>query len=193
VPARRYTVPHPIVYFVRHATPDWSRTDLVYHIPPGPPLVPAGEAEAGELGQYLLSQGIRQVWHSPLERTRRTAELAASVCDAGLRCELGLSEMRPDETHDRVRERLWPVWQEAISYSLTHGPLALVTHGGPILTMLQALNLPQDVLQFYMRVFDRGNPVPPAGVWKAVRPGSDSLWDVSLAFVPQAYRSRLAV
>ena len=187
----RYIARHPIVYFVRHATPDWSRTDIAYHIPPGPPLVPSGELEAAEVGRFLRDQGVRQLWHSPLERTHRTAMLAAAVCDAGVRCEELLREIHPGEGHDTIRDRLWPVWERAVAHSLSNGPLALVTHGGPISTMLAALHLPGDVLAYYTRLFDRGNPVPPAGVWKAARPGADELWDVSLAFVPVEYRKKL--
>ena len=66
-------------------------------------------------------------------------------------------------------------------------PLLLLT------AMLSALHLPGDVLAHYARLFDGGNPVPPCGVWKAARPGADELWDVSLAFVPEAYRSKLMV
>jgi drug/metabolite transporter (DMT)-like permease len=28
----------PLIYLIRHATPDWSRTDIPYFTPPGPPL-----------------------------------------------------------------------------------------------------------------------------------------------------------
>lgn len=187
----RYLVRHPVVYLVRHATPDWSRTDLVYHVPPGPSLVPAGEREAGELGRYLREQGVRQVWHSPLERTLQTATLAAAVCEAGVRCEHDLREIQPGESLDTVRQRLWPTWERAVSHSLSNGPLALVTHGGPMTAMLTALHLPGDVLAHYTRIFDRGNPAPPCGTWKAARPGADELWDVSLAFVPEHYRKQL--
>ncbi len=191
--AYRYFAHYPVVYFVRHGTPDWSRTDLIYHIPPGPTLVPAGELEAAEVGRYLRDQGVRQFWYSPLERTHRTAQLAGSICEAGLRCEDDLREMQPGETLDNVRSRLWPVWERAVAHSLAQGPLALVTHGGPITAMLSALQLPGDVLAHYARLFDRGNPVPPCGAWKAVRPGADELWDVSLAFVPAQYRPKLMV
>lgn len=191
--AYRYFAHYPVVYFVRHGTPDWSRTDLIYHIPPGPTLVPAGELEAAEVGRYLRDQGVRQFWYSPLERTHRTAQLAGSICEAGLRCEDDLREMQPGETLDNVRSRLWPAWERAVAHSLAQGPLALVTHGGPITAMLSALQLPGDVLAHYARLFDRGNPVPPCGAWKAVRPGADELWDVSLAFVPAQYRPKLMV
>ena len=36
-----------VLYLARHATPDWNMRDIRYDIPPGPPLVPQGEEEAG--------------------------------------------------------------------------------------------------------------------------------------------------
>jgi broad specificity phosphatase PhoE len=184
---------YPLVYFIRHGTPDWSRTDLAYHVPPGPSLVASGEREAAEAGRFFRDHGVRQMWFSPLERTHRTAQIAGAVCEAVLRCEDDLRELQPGETLEHVRSRVWPVWERAIAHSLAHGPLALVTHGGPITAMLSALHLPGDVLAHYSRLFDHGNPVPPCGVWKAARPGADEMWDVSLAFVPEAYRSKLLV
>ena len=68
------TLTTPIIYLARHATPDWSRTDLPYHLLPGPPLVPQGEAEAAELGRFLREAGVSRLYTSPLERARRTAE-----------------------------------------------------------------------------------------------------------------------
>ena len=70
------------VILARHATPDWNRRDIPYDIPPGPELTPAGEREALALGEFLRAQGATRVYHSPLERTLRTASLAASVCGA---------------------------------------------------------------------------------------------------------------
>lgn len=189
----KHRLPFPVVYLVRHATPDWSRVDLPYHLPPGPPLVPQGEEEAVEVGRYLRQVGVQFLWYSPLERTRRTAEIAATVTEAVARQEDGLREWQPGETTHSLRTRFDPVWERAIALSFTSGPVALVTHGGPIAYMLDRLELPGDILTHYKRLFDRGNPVPPAGVWKTSRPAADGLWDVSLAFVPEAYRRRLMV
>lgn len=191
--AIRFLANFPVVYFIRHGTPDWSRKDLAYHRPPGPPLVTTGELEAAEVGRFLRDNSVRNVWYSPLERTHRTAVLAAAISELGLRCEEELMEVQPGESIDALRARIWPVWDRAVAHSLAFGPIALVTHGGPITAMLSALHLPGDVLAHYARLFDGGNPVPPCGVWKAARPGADELWDVSLAFVPEAYRSKLMV
>ena len=71
----------PTIYLIRHATPDWSRTDLVYHLPPGPPLTAQGEAEAAKLGDFLRDMDVRHIFTSPLVRCLRTAEIAGAAVD----------------------------------------------------------------------------------------------------------------
>ena len=44
------------IYLIRHATPDWTRKDIPYHLPPGPPLIEQGLAEAQALAAFLLSE-----------------------------------------------------------------------------------------------------------------------------------------
>jgi broad specificity phosphatase PhoE len=66
------------LYLARHATPDRSRYDLPYHIPPGPGLTEKGRQEAAELGQFLRQEGVRHILASPLERTWRTALIGAA-------------------------------------------------------------------------------------------------------------------
>ncbi|MEZ4609900.1 MAG: histidine phosphatase family protein [Caldilineaceae bacterium] len=51
-------------------------------MPPGPPLVPDGETEAAKLGEFLRAAGVTKVYASPLERTRRTAEIVGEVSGA---------------------------------------------------------------------------------------------------------------
>ena len=65
----------PIVYLARHGETAWSltgqhtgRTDL--------PLTPRGERNAARLGQRLRSTRFDTVFTSPLQRARRTCELA---------------------------------------------------------------------------------------------------------------------
>jgi broad specificity phosphatase PhoE len=68
--------PHlPRVYLVRHGETAWSlsrqltgRADI--------PLTTRGEQGARELGELLRGQGFTQVWVSPLQRARQTADLA---------------------------------------------------------------------------------------------------------------------
>lgn len=67
--------PLPFVYLARHGETEWSRagqhtgrTDL--------PLTPAGEAAARTLADRLRGVAFAGVFTSPLQRARRTCELA---------------------------------------------------------------------------------------------------------------------
>lgn len=180
----------PTVYLIRHATPDWSRTDLPYHLPPGPPLTAQGEDEANELGRYLKEAGIVAISGSPLERCWRTAQIAAAHVGLTADQEVGLSEWRPDEKHDDIHARIWPVWNKAIQTATDSGPVALVTHGGPVAVLLDRLGLIPEALTHYKKLFDRHNPLPPAGAWQATRTDADT-WQLTLAFTPVAYRAKL--
>jgi len=63
------------IWLLRHGATEWSRngrhtgsSDI--------PLLPEGEAEARSLAPLLAGQHFAQVWVSPLQRARRTCELA---------------------------------------------------------------------------------------------------------------------
>ena len=65
----------PKIYLARHGETAWSvagkhtgRTDI--------PLTPQGERNAQRLGQRLAGVALGQVLSSPLERARRTCQLA---------------------------------------------------------------------------------------------------------------------
>jgi probable phosphoglycerate mutase len=180
----------PTIYLIRHATPDWSRTDLPYHLPPGPPLTAQGEQEAAQLGEFLHDMGVTLLLASPLERCRRTAEIAAAAAGARWAEEPRLAEWRPDEKGQDVRGRVWPVWTHAGETCLTNGPVALVSHGGPIGTLLSELGLDPKRLAQYQATFDRRNPLPPAGAWRAVRPAPDGPWSLDLAYTPELSRAK---
>ena len=114
----------PTAYLIRHATPDWNRTDLPYYLPPGPPLTAQGEDEARQLGRFLWEAGVRLIYASPLERAWRTAEIAAGIAGASLWQETNLAEWRPEEKADDVRARAWPAWEHASALSQQAGPTA---------------------------------------------------------------------
>ena len=175
----------PTVYLIRHATPDWNRTDLPYAVMPGPPLTPQGVDEAMQLGYFLREGGVARILTSPFERAVHTARIAAGVAGVNVEQEAGLTEWRPDEKVDAIRARCWPVWEKAIALSLQIGPVALITHGGPISFLLEQLGLAKEILEQHKRRFDRNNPLPPAGVWKATLPAPDAAWDLQLAFLPE--------
>ena len=87
--------PTSAIYLARHATPDWNRRDIRYDIAPGPDLVPQGEAEAAQLGEFLRTTGVTRIYASPLVRTRRTAEIAAALRDIGVDYAQGFGIARP--------------------------------------------------------------------------------------------------
>lgn len=177
------------VYLVRHATPDWSRTDLRYDIPPGPPLTAQGEAEAMKLGEFLAAAGVVRLYASPLDRATRTAQLAADAAKIPVMADEEIAEWRRGEPENEVLDRCRLRVESALDESLEHGPVALVTHGGPIRALLTALGLDKAEIDFYRRQFDRDNPLPPAGVWRITRAGDGSLERPELVFTPQPYTS----
>lgn len=183
----------PIVFLARHATPDWNRRDIPYDIPPGPPLTPQGEDEARSLGDFLKSQGVVRLYHSPLERTRRTADIAAQMCSAESVESLAIAEWRRDENETAVLGRMLPFWQQVCAESAADGPIALVTHGGCVLAMLNWLQHPQDEINHIRNQCDHRNPLPPAAAWLTTPRGHDgpvfatapSAWQARLAFSPR--------
>jgi broad specificity phosphatase PhoE len=175
--------PDTVVYLARHGSPDLGRTDLVYHLPPGPPLTAAGEREAAELGQFFAARGVRRIWASPLERARRTAEIAATISGADLVVDDRLLEMQPGEAHEDVRRRTWPAWLAATGAAIS-APAAVVAHGGVATALLQALGASPETLESLGRRFDSGNPLPPGGAWEIVLDGSGPARTPRLAFVP---------
>jgi probable phosphoglycerate mutase len=175
------------LYLIRHATPDFNRHDLVYYLPPGPPLTPQGEQEAIALAEYLKGAGIGCLYSSPLERCLRTAQAVSQAAGLPVAIEPGLSEAWPGESQPELRGRIWPVWEKAVKAGQKlERPAALVTHGAPIGLLLKDLGLDDATLSVYRRQFDHSNPVPPAGVWKATfLPGAEQ-WRLELAFMPSA-------
>ncbi|MEZ4617285.1 MAG: histidine phosphatase family protein [Caldilineaceae bacterium] len=172
------------ILLARHATPDWSRTEIRYDIPPGPPLTEQGEAEAEKLGEFLRAQGAKKIYASPLERTHRTAQLAAAVVGLPVVTEELIAEWRRGEQESEVLTRINDFWERICWESERLGPVTLVTHGGPIKVMLLNLGYPKAAVDEYCRKFDRGNPVPPAGVWLATRDTIETPWHLELVFTP---------
>jgi broad specificity phosphatase PhoE len=178
-----------IVYLVRHATPDWSRTDIRYDIPPGPPLTPQGESEAAKLGVFLHSTGAARIFASPLERALRTAQIAAAAAAIPLTVEEGIAEWRTGEPEPDVLARMLRVLDAVAAHSDHAGPTVLVSHGGPIRLVLQHAGVLPDELTFFRRQFDRDNPLPPAGAWRLARPhAAADGWSALLEFTPESHR-----
>lgn len=177
------------VYLVRHATPDWSRTDLRYDIPPGPPLTPAGEAEAAQLGAFLQSEGVAHLYASPFDRTHRTAVLAAEAAGVPLSVVEEIAEWRRGESESEVLDRVLPFVETVLETCRNTAPHAIITHGGPIRLLLQHLGLDQAEVDFYRRQFDRDNPLPPAGVWRVTCEPDSKIAKMELVFAPQGFTS----
>jgi broad specificity phosphatase PhoE len=178
----------PSLYLVRHASPDWNRKDIPYHLPPGPPLSEQGHAEARALGQFLRLANVQQLWTSPLERCLHTAEIVAGITGAAVAVNSELREWQPQESKDALRARTLPVveqaWQWAVRQNGADGAIALVTHGGPIMTLLSALGIDDRTMET-LRIYDHRNPVPPAGVWEVTRPALPQAWEMQLVFTPE--------
>jgi probable phosphoglycerate mutase len=175
------------LYLIRHATPDWSRTDIRYDIPPGPPLTDVGEREARQLAEFLKTTNIAHVYASPLERTSRTAQIAADALGVKVEIAPDLAEWERVELEADVLSRVRAFVDEAFDESELRGPLALVTHGGPIRVVLADIGLERSEMDHYRRTFDRDNPVPPAGVWRVTRTSEGILEKPELVFTPQPY------
>lgn len=172
-----------IIYLIRHALPDWTCKDIPYHQPPGPPLTQQGIQEAERLGGYLEQAGVQRLFASPLERALHTAQIVSQIMGVPYEIQDGLIEWQPGDTEEVVTRRIWPVFELASQLSREVGPVGLVTHGGPIAMLLQALGMSAQTLAA-QRVFDHSNPLPTAGVWKVSQNGNLHSWDLQLDFQP---------
>jgi probable phosphoglycerate mutase len=177
----------PIVYLARHGTPDWSMTNIRYDIPPGPPLVTQGEEEAAKLGAFFKAQGVQLVYASPLLRALRTAQIAAEV--AGIPVEVidGAAEYRREENDAQVFARFNPIFLRAWAEAAQYGPVAIVSHGGPVRVMLENLGGLPDMLWHYRKQFDHQNPLPPAAAWRVTGDAQPGAWNLELQFTPNQH------
>ncbi len=171
------------IFIIRHATPEWMRPDPEYQKPPGPPLNDQGQREAQALGDFLQEAGVRLIYTSPMKRCLQSAQIASQVIGTSTNIREGLSEQLPEEQRQDVVKRLQPVLQEAFQASQEIGPVALFTHGSPIVYLLSELGMAEDVIQS-MRHYDYRNPLPPAGAMRASRSANNGDWTFQLAFVP---------
>lgn len=175
------------LYLIRHATPDWSRTDIRYDIPPGPPLTAQGEAEASQLAEFLRPISITHLYVSPLERTMRTAQIAATALGLPIEIKTELAEWNHSEGEEDVLTRFRPFINAMFDESEKRGPLGLVTHGGPIRLLLAEFGLDPNELDHYRQSFDHNNPLPPAGVWRVKRAHNSYFEKPEFVFTPNPY------
>jgi broad specificity phosphatase PhoE len=174
------------IFLVRHATPNWGHTDILYDIAPGPALSPKGEKEAEALAAYLESEGVVRLYCSPFERGARTGRIVAGINKIPCLEDKDLSEWREvDEPEAHVRERMVSIFGRVVKESQEIGSIGLVSHGGPIALLLLELGMNKDELASYRRKFDTSNPLPPAGVWKIEKRSGEEHWSFQLAFIPK--------
>ena len=175
------------VFLIRHASPDWERRDIPYDIHPGPMLTPKGEKEAEALAEFLQSQGLVRLYHSPFERAAMTAKIVAARNGIPAVEEPGLAEWRSfDEPESQVRLRMGSVFERAARESRDGGPTGLVSHGGPIALLLQDLGLDRDELAKFRSMFDTTNPLPPAGVWQVEQGPAEERCRFAMVFRPES-------
>jgi broad specificity phosphatase PhoE len=104
-------MPHPTIWLARHGETEWSLsgqhtglTDL--------PLTPHGEELARKLAPRLKGMSFAKVFSSPLQRARRTCELAGFGAQAEIVPDLvewNYGDYEGIKTHDIHKDR--PDWQ----------------------------------------------------------------------------------
>jgi broad specificity phosphatase PhoE len=171
------------IYIVRHAAPQQG-TNIAYDRVPGPPLAELGRSEARAAALYLSNCGIEKLYTSPLDRARETAGIIAE--ETGLASEIveDIREMRYDEPYEQVRERMTAFLARVDAD--TADSIAFVSHGSPVRAVLQILS--KDTLDLTPYNFHGGNPLPTAGIWRAVREGG--AWKLELIFEPARVEAR---
>ena len=173
------------IFLVRHASPDWNLKHIPYDIHPGPPLSPRGEREAEALADFLKAQGTVKLYYSPFERSARTAQIVSDRNSIPCKEEIRLTEWRSvDEKGEKLSERMSLVFDQISRESAVMGPIALVSHGGPIAFLLLTLGMEKDTLSKFRKKFDGSNPLPPAGVWSAEWNEDNKIWNLNLIFTP---------
>ena len=172
------------IYLIRHGTVDWEIKGFLKGVHPGPPLTAKGEQEAQELGVFLQNAGVQKLYYGPRHRSAQTAQIAAAVGGISAQEEARLTEWIQGVTEAENHAHFWPVMEYAIAESAERGPVGLVTHAGAIFYFLKQLGIDPVRLEQYRHMFDRSNPLPPAGVWAAQRNSSAEAWDLQLVFTP---------
>ena len=101
------------IWLLRHGATEWSR-DGRHTGSSDIPLLPEGEAEARALAPLLAGQHFAEVWVSPLQRARRTCELAGLGAHAQLNENLREWDYGSYEgiTTAEIRQTVpgWSVW-----------------------------------------------------------------------------------
>jgi len=105
------------VVLVRHGETEWSRTTR-HTGRSDVPLDPEGEAQAARLGYRLRGWRFAEVLYSPLQRARRTCELAGLAASA--RPDPDLQEWDYGDYEGRTAEEIrsgrpgWAIWRDGV-------------------------------------------------------------------------------
>ncbi|MEZ4609899.1 MAG: histidine phosphatase family protein [Caldilineaceae bacterium] len=84
-----------------------------------------------------------------------------------------IAEYRREEDEATVPARMLTAWQAIVDESRRHGPIAIVSHGGPVRVLLEHFGVDHDELWHYRRQFDHQNPLPPCGIWAVTINGDE--------------------
>ena len=134
----------------------------------------------------MKTVAIVKLYYSPFKRCARTAQVISALNEIPCVEDIRLSEWREvDETEADVCERMISVFEQAEKESAEIGPIGLVTHAGPVAILLQGLGIDPDDLARHRKMFDKPNPLPPAGAWKAEKDSGDDSWNFKLEFIPK--------
>ena len=172
------------IYLIRHASPDRSRTDIPYDVPPGPGLDAQGEREANLLGEFLRAAGIGRMYASPFERAQRNAAIAAAQLGLDVLLEPMIGEWHAAERARDVVARVEPVLARVRDESVLVGPVCLVSHGGTIGVMLRKLGMAREAVDRYRARYGGTTPSPTAGAWRATGGIEPETWRFDLVFTP---------
>jgi len=145
-------VPEGRIVLVRHGKTEWSEsgqhtgtTDI--------PLTEQGEADAATLAERLSAYDVGLVLSSPMQRARRTAEIAGyspEIEDNLVEWDYGVHEGR---TTKEIREDLgydWTVFEHGVAPGATPGETVeeVAARASRVLLRAQPVLASQDVLLF---------------------------------------------
>jgi probable phosphoglycerate mutase len=112
------------VVVLRHGQTEWSKSGQHTGVT-DVPLLPEGEERAGELRSALAGRHFAEVWVSPRQRARRTAELAGlratGIDDDLVEMDYGGYEGRTTAEISADLGREWSVWRDPVVPGATPG------------------------------------------------------------------------
>ncbi|HYO37115.1 MAG TPA: histidine phosphatase family protein [Geodermatophilus sp.] len=112
------------IVVVRHGQTEWSRSGQHTGVT-DVPLLPEGEERARALAPALARHDLVEVWVSPRQRARRTAELAGltptAVDEDLVELDYGAYEGRTTAEISEELGRTWSIWRDPVEPGGTPG------------------------------------------------------------------------